>query len=413
MGLTGKCILILPAPYQERTKAMKPLSEITTQFTESVIREMTRISSARGGVNLAQGFPDFDPPGAIRQAAMEAIQQGWNQYAVTFGEADLREAIAVKALEYNRIACDPGTDVTVTCGATEAMIATLKALVNPGDEIIIFEPFYENYGPDAILSGAIPRYVTLRSPDWTYDPKELAAAFNKNTKAIIINTPNNPTGKVFSPRELAEISRLCIQWDVMAITDEIYEHILYDQETHVSMASIEGMAPRTVTINSLSKTYSVTGWRVGWAIAGADITSRIRKVHDFLTVGAPTPFQKAGVCALNLPAEYYTALQERYEDARNRICGVLKTVGFNVDVPRGAYYVMAGTGALMNRYQEVDANGFCLKLMDITGIATVPGTAFYHTRTMGNDQVRFCFAKNETTIQDVCQRLARLTGTYK
>ena len=387
---------------------MKPLSEITTQFTESVIREMTRISSARGGVNLAQGFPDFDPPLTIRQAAIEAIQKGWNQYAVTFGEADLREAIAVKALQYNRIVCDPGTDVTVTCGATEAMIATLKALVNPGDEIIIFEPFYENYGPDAILSGAIPRYVTLRSPDWFYDSKELAAAFNKNTKAIIINTPNNPTGKVFSRKELEEISRLCIKWDVMAITDEIYEHILYDQETHISMASIEDMAKRTVTINSLSKTYSVTGWRVGWAIAGADITSRIRKVHDFLTVGAPTPFQKAGVCALNMSGDYYTALQKRYEDARNRICGVLKTVGFNVEMPKGAYYIMARTDALMDRYKEVDANGFCLKLMDITGIATVPGTAFYHTRAMGKDQVRFCFAKNETTIQDVCRRLERL-----
>jgi aspartate/methionine/tyrosine aminotransferase len=387
---------------------MKPLSEITTKFTESVIREMTRISNARGGINLAQGFPDFDPPAAIRQAAIDAIQQGWNQYAVTFGEADLREAIAVKALEYNQIECDPHTDVTVTCGATEAMIATLKALVNPGDEIIIFEPFYENYGPDAILSGARPRYVTLRPPDWSYDPKELAAAFNRNTKAIIINTPNNPTGKVFSRKELEEISHLCIQWDVMAITDEIYEHILYDHEVHISMASIEGMDCRTVTINSLSKTYSVTGWRVGWAIAGSDITSRIRKVHDFLTVGAPTPFQKAGVCALNMPGEYYTALQKRYENVRNRVCGVLKTVGFNVETPKGAYYIMAHTDTLMHRYKEVDPNSFSLKLMDVTGIATVPGTAFYHSPATGNDQVRFCFAKNNKTIEDVCRRLERL-----
>jgi len=389
---------------------MKPLSDITTKFTESVIREMTRISSVRGGVNLAQGFPDFDPPDVIRQAAIDAIQQGWNQYAVTFGEADLREAIAAKAHQYNRIDCDPHNDVTVTCGATEAMIATLKALVNPGDEIIVFEPFYENYGPDAILSGARPRYVTLRSPGWSYDSKELAAAFNRNTKAIIINTPNNPTGKVFTRKELEEISRLCIKWDVLAITDEIYEHILYDNETHISMASIQGMAPRTITINSLSKTYSVTGWRVGWAIAGADITSRIRKVHDFLTVGAPTPFQKAGVCALNMPGEYYTTLQERYEGARNRICAVLKTVGFNIEVPKGAYYIMAYTDALMDRYKEVDAYGFSLKLMDVTGIATVPGSAFYHSPDMGNDQVRFCFAKNDTTIQDVCQRLERLLG---
>lgn len=387
---------------------MKQLSEITTKFTESVIREMTRISSARGGINLAQGFPDFDPPQIIRQAAIDAIQQGWNQYAVTFGEADLREAIARKALHYNRIECDPHTEVTVTCGATEAMIATLKALVNPGDEIIIFEPFYENYGPDAILSGARPRYVTLRSPDWSYDSKELTAAFNRNTKAIIINTPNNPTGKVFSRKELEEIGRLCIKWDAMAITDEIYEHILYDQEKHISMASMDGMAARTVTINSLSKTYSVTGWRVGWAIAGPDITSRIRKVHDFLTVGAPTPFQKAGVCALNMPETYYTALQERYNDARNRICTVLKTVGFDVEVPKGAYYIMAHTGVLMDRYQDVGANSFSLKLLDMTGIATVPGTAFYHSPAMGHDQVRFCFAKNEQTIEAVCRRLERL-----
>ncbi|MDC3237414.1 aminotransferase class I/II-fold pyridoxal phosphate-dependent enzyme [bacterium] len=387
---------------------MKQLSEITTKFTESVIREMTRISSARGGINLAQGFPDFDPPQIIRQAAIDAIQQGWNQYAVTFGEADLREAIARKALHYNRIECDPHTEVTVTCGATEAMIATLKALVNPGDEIIIFEPFYENYGPDAILSGARPRYVTLRSPEWSYDSKELTAAFNRNTKAIIINTPNNPTGKIFSRKELEEIGRLCIKWDAMAITDEIYEHILYDQEKHISMASMDGMAARTVTINSLSKTYSVTGWRVGWAIAGPDITSRIRKVHDFLTVGAPTPFQKAGVCALNMPEAYYTALQERYNDARNRICTVLKTVGFDVEVPKGAYYIMAHTGVLMDRYQDVGANSFSLKLLDMTGIATVPGTAFYHSPTMGHDQVRFCFAKNEQTIEAVCRRLERL-----
>jgi aspartate/methionine/tyrosine aminotransferase len=389
---------------------MKPLSEITTKFTESVIREMTRISSARGGINLAQGFPDFDPPEVIRQAAIDAIQQGWNQYAVTFGEADLREAIARKALQYNRIKCDPRTEVTVTCGATEAMIATLKALVNPGDEIIIFEPFYENYGPDAILSGARPRYVTLKAPDWSYDSKELTAAFNGNTKAIIINTPNNPTGKVFSRKELEEIGRLCIKWDAMAITDEIYEHILYDQQTHTSMASMDGMAARTVTINSLSKTYSVTGWRVGWAIAGADITSRIRKVHDFLTVGAPTPFQKAGVCALNMPEEYYTALKERYTGARDRICAVLKAVGFNVEAPKGAYYIMARTGALKDRYKEVGAGSFSLKLLDITGIATVPGTAFYHSPAMGKDQVRFCFAKNDSTIQAVCRRLERLTS---
>ena len=387
---------------------MKPLSHITTRFTESVIREMTRVSNSRGGINLAQGFPDFDPPEDLKKAAMQAIMAGHNQYAVTFGEADLRQAIVDKARQYNQINYDPETEVTVTCGATEAMIATLKALVNPGDEIIIFEPFYENYGPDVILSGATPRYVTLRPPQWTYDPEELAAAFNENTKAVIINTPNNPTGKVFSRQELEHIATRCIQWDALAITDEIYEHILYDQETHISMASIKGMADRTVTINSLSKTYSVTGWRVGWALAQADITSRIRKVHDFLTVGAPAPFQKAGVYALGMDAAYYAALQLRYQAARDRVCTALNAAGFTVHLPKGAYYIMAHSRQLMKQFKVTAAYQFCLKLIDVTGIATVPGTAFYHSRDMGHDYVRFCFAKNEKTLDDICERLQRL-----
>jgi len=387
---------------------MKPLSHITTRFTESVIREMTRVSNSRGGINLAQGFPDFDPPEALKKAAMQAILDGYNQYAVTFGEADLRQAIVDKARQYNQISYDPETEVTVTCGATEAMIATLTALVNPGDEIIIFEPFYENYGPDAILSGATPRYVTLRPPQWNYDPEELAETFNENTKAVIINTPNNPTGKVFSGQELEHIASQCIQWDALAITDEIYEHILYDRETHISMASIKGMADRTVTINSLSKTYSVTGWRVGWALARADITSRIRKVHDFLTVGAPAPFQKAGVYALGMGDAYYAALKLRYQTARDRVCSALNAAGFTVHPPKGAYYIMAQSWPLMKQLKETTAYQFCLKLIDETGIATVPGTAFYHSRDMGHDYVRFCFAKNEKTLDDICERLQRL-----
>lgn len=388
---------------------MKALSEITTQFTESVIREMTRISAAKGGVNLAQGFPDFDPPADLRQAAIEAIQTGWNQYPVTFGEADLRAAVARKASQYNCIECDPETQVTITCGATEAMIATLKAIVNPGDEIIVFEPFYENYGPDAILSGARPHYVTLRSPGWHYDPHELSAAFNQKTKAVIINTPNNPTGKVFSRDELQEIARLCLEWDVMVITDEIYEHILFDDEKHISMAAMPDMGNRTITINSLSKTYSVTGWRVGWAIASPAITRRIRKVHDFLTVGAPTPFQKAAVHALNLPREYYISLQDRYRNARNQICNALEAAGFEFEVPKGAYYVMTHTTKLMERFRIDQVHDFSIRLIDITGIATVPGSAFYHAESMGNDQVRFCFAKQQGTLDDVCQRLTKLT----
>ena len=387
---------------------MKSLSQITEKFTESVIREMTRVCMAEGGINLAQGFPDFDPPQEIKQGAIEAIGMGRNQYSITYGESDLREAIAAKALGYNQIDYDPATEITVTCGATEAMIATLKALVNPTDEIIIFEPYYENYGPDAILSGARPRYVTLRPPDWAYDPGELAEAFNPKTKAIIINTPSNPTGKVFSKAELEEIARLCIQWDCFAITDEIYEHIIYDNQRHISLASLKGMADRTVTINSLSKTYSVTGWRVGWALARANITNRIRKVHDFLTVGAPTPFQKAGVCALNLPEAYYATLRNRYSQSRDRLCEALMDAGFSFVRPKGAYYIMADADRLIDQYGGNGAYSFSLKLIHLTGVATVPGTAFYHTAEMGNNQVRFCFAKSQETLNEICLRLNRI-----
>jgi aspartate/methionine/tyrosine aminotransferase len=392
---------------------VKPLSQITTKFTESLIREMTRVCIAEGGINLAQGFPDFDPPQELKQAAIEAIRRGENQYPITYGEPDLREAIAFKALRYNQINYDPATEITVTCGATEAMIATLKAVVNPADEIIIFEPYYENYGPDAILSGARPRYVMLRPPDWKYDPNQLKEAFNHKTKAIIINTPNNPTGKVFSKIELEEIARLCVQWDCLAITDEIYEHIIFDDEKHISIASLEGMADRTVTINSLSKTYSVTGWRVGWALARANITNRIRKVHDFLTVGAPTPFQKAGVCALNLEEAYYAMIRHHYALARDRLCGALTDAGFNLVPPKGAYYVMAEADRLIDQFGVQGSHPFSLKLIQLTGIATVPGTAFYHTAEVGNSQVRFCFAKSLPTLDEICLRLKKIKRVVK
>lgn len=387
---------------------MKPLSHITEKFSESVIREMTRVSNASGGINLAQGFPDFDPPNELKEAAISAIREGWNQYPITYGEPDLREAISAKARRYSRIQYDPETEITVTCGATEAMISTLKAIVNPGDEIVIFEPFYENYGPDAILSGASPRYVALKPPDWAYDSEALAEAFNSNTKAVIINTPNNPTGKVFSKEELEEIASLCIDWDCLAITDEIYEHIVYDGREHLSIASFGGMADRTVTISSLSKTYSVTGWRVGWALASASITGRIRKVHDFLTVGAPTAYQKAGVYALNMPEDYYQDLQTRYTRARDVLFDTLSKIGFGVTPPQGAYYMIAETADLMERLGVRDDYSFCLKLIDLTGIAAVPGTSFYSTAGACTNQIRFCFAKNEKTLQKVCTQLKRL-----
>ncbi len=387
---------------------MKPLSRITEKFTESVIREMTRICDAVGGFNLSQGFPDFEAPQEIKDAAVRAILNDYNQYPVTFGEPKLREAIAQKVAGYNKIKCDPETDITVTCGATEAMIATLKAVLNPGDEIIVFEPFYENYGPDAILSGAKPRYVTLYPPNWDYSREEVAAAFNNNTKAIIINTPNNPTGKVFSRKELEEMATLCRRWDCLAITDEVYEHILYDGKEHISIASIDGMADRTVTISSISKTYSVTGWRVGWAIAHEKITSRIRKVHDFLTVGAPTPFQVAAAFALNMSESYYEGLRSRYNLSRDFLFDLLSYVGFKPYLPRGAYYIMAQAEQLMKKLSVGDDFAFSKKLIELTGVATVPGTSFYASPNKGTNQVRFCFCKKEETLENVKKGLRQL-----
>ncbi len=380
---------------------MKELSKITETFSESVIREMTRICDAAGGYNLSQGFPDFESPKEIKEAAISAIQKNYNQYPVTFGEPELREAISRKAWSYNRIKYNPETDITVTCGSTEAMIATLKAIINPGDEIIVFEPFYENYGPDAILSGATPRYVTLKTPDWAYSSEELASAFNVKTKAIIINTPNNPTGKVFSKTELEEIASLCIKWDTYAITDEIYEHILFDNARHISLATIPGMENRTITINSISKTYSVTGWRVGWAIAEQSITKRIRKVHDFLTVGAPTPFQHAAVTGLSFPEEYYIKLRNHYEQARKFLFDILLKAGFQCSSPQGAYYIIADTQDLMKKLGAADDFSFSRKLIEVSGVATVPGSSFYSSSNQGKTQVRFCFCKKWDTLYAV------------
>jgi len=385
---------------------MKELASITETFSESVIREMTRICNAAGGYNLAQGFPDFESPAAIKEAAIVAIQSGLNQYPVTYGEPELREAISEKVLAYNGIKCNPETDITVTCGATEAMIATLKVIVNPGDELIVFEPFYENYGPGGILSGARLRYVELYAPDWTYSSKELANAFNEKTKAIIINTPNNPTGKIFSREELEEIAQLCLKWDVYAITDEIYEHIVYDGLRHVSMASLLGMGDRTVTINSISKTYSVTGWRVGWAIASERITGRIRKVHDFLTTGAPTPFQHAAVKALAFPQGYYDDLLKHYAEARDFLFDVLIKAGFKAAVPKGAYYIIADTTELMKQIGAPDDFSFSRKLVELTGVATVPGSSFYSVPEKGRAQVRFCYCKKWETLYEVAKALA-------
>jgi aminotransferase len=379
---------------------MKRLSLITELFTESVIREMTRINDSIGGFNLSQGFPDFECPEAIKEAACEAIRLNFNQYPVTFGEPELREAISNKALSYNNIKSNPESDITVTCGATEAMIASMKAIINPGDEVIIFEPFYENYGADVILSCAIPRYIPLIPPLWDFDSDLLKHTFNQHTKAIIINTPNNPTGKVFSISELNEIAALCVKWDAIAVTDEIYEHILYDEARHISIASLPGMEDRTITINSISKTYSVTGWRIGWAISSPDISARIRKIHDFLTVGAPTPFQHAAVKALNFEHGYYEALRKRYSGLRSILFDTLSKNGFKPFLPAGAYYIIADYTELSSLITSGDDYGFAVGLLNKTGVATVPGSSFYSSGVRTN-QVRFAFCKKNETLESV------------
>ena len=379
-------------------------SQKTAQFTESVIREMTRLSNKHGAVNLSQGFPDFAAPDAVKTAARDAIAADINQYAVTWGASPLRAAVAREFTRRYGVAVDPDTQVTVCCGSTEAMMSTMLATVDPGDEVVVFEPFYENYGPDAILSGAVPRYVTLHEPDWTFDPDALAAAFNDRTRAIIINSPNNPTGKVFTRAELTTIAELCQRWDVLAITDEIYEHIIYDGCQHVPMAAIEGMADRTVTLNSLSKTYSVTGWRVGWAIAPPGLTGAIRKVHDFLTVGAAAPLQEAGAAALSMPEAYYTELAVGYRRRRDMLLALLEPRGFVCFKPNGAYYIMTD----IDGFGFADDVEFARYLVTEVGVAVVPGSSFYHDPALGRTQVRFTFCKRDETIQEAGRRLAAM-----
>jgi len=385
------------------------LSDRVGHFTESVIREMTRQAMLHNAVNLAQGFPDFPAPAEIKQAAQQAVASDVNQYAITWGAKNLRQAIARQMRVWQGIEVDPEKEITVCCGSTEAMISTLLAVCNPGDEVVIFEPFYENYGPDSILSGAKPRFVKLRPPQeengaWTFDEKELRRAFEKHTKAIILNTPNNPTGKVFTRAELELIRDLCLEFDVLAITDEIYEHILYDGTEHIAMAALDGMRERTVTINGMSKTYSVTGWRVGWAVAAEKITNAIRKVHDFLTVGAPAPLQEAGVAALSLSAEYYAQLAERYRVRRDHLMPALTAAGFRCFRPQGAYYVMTD----ISGFGFDDDVAFARHLVEKVGVACVPGSSFYHHPRDGARQVRFAFCKTPETLDEAARRLAKL-----
>ncbi|HEV2117921.1 MAG TPA: aminotransferase class I/II-fold pyridoxal phosphate-dependent enzyme [Terriglobales bacterium] len=385
------------------------VSEKAERFTESVIREMTRQAQLYGAMNLAQGFPDFPAPAELKRAAQQAIENDVNQYAITWGAKSLRQAIARQAKVWQGMEVDPEKNITVCCGSTEAMIASLMAVTNPGDEIVSFEPYYENYGPDAVLSGARPRFVSLRPPadpagEWTFDEGELRRAFNRHTKAIIVNTPNNPTGKVFTREELQLIAELCQQHNALAITDEIYEHILYDGAEHISMASLKGMDERTITINGISKTYSVTGWRVGWAIAPAVVCDAIRKVHDFLTVGAPAPLQEAAAVGLSLPQSYYAELARGYQRRRDRLHATLSGAGFKAYRPRGAYYMMTD----IRGFGFADDLAFTRHLVKEEGIAAVPGSSFYSQPAQGAQQVRFAFCKKDATLEEAARRLQRL-----
>jgi aminotransferase len=369
---------------------------------------MTREALKHGAVNLSQGFPDFAAPEDIKRKAMEAIAADVNQYAITWGAKDFRDAIAQKTRWYLGLDIDPETEITVTCGSTEGMISAMMATVDPGEEVIVFEPFYENYAPDAILSDARPRHVPLRAPDWSFDREELRRAFNHNTKAIILCNPNNPTGKVFTQEEMEFIGGLCQEFDALCFTDEIYEHILYPREgadiRHISMAQIDGMRERTVIVNSMSKTYSVTGWRVGYCIAPPEITSGIRKVHDFLTVGAAAPLQTAGAYALSLPQEYYEKLQSEYRARRDLLLPVLEAAGFKAFLPDGAYYIMTDISAFgFNNDVE-----FTKHLIREVGVACVPGSSFYSVPSLGQQQVRFCFCKKDETLHAAADRLSKL-----
>lgn len=390
--------------------AKQRISRKAASFTESVIREMSREAVKYGAVNLGQGFPDWAAPADIKQKAAEAIAADHNQYAITWGVKSFRDAIAEKTKWFLGLDIDPETEITVTCGSTEGMIAAMMATVDPGDEVVVFEPFYENYAPDAILSDAKPVHVPLRRTEsgFEFDRDELRAAFSERTKAIIICNPNNPTGKVFSQSEMEIIADLCKEFDALCFTDEIYEHIIYDaggeRPEHICMATLPGMRERTVVVNSLSKTYSVTGWRVGYCIAPPDITSAIRKVHDFLTVGAANPLQHAGAYALSLPASYYEELRVEYQRKRDFLIPVLNDAGFECIAPEGAYYVMADISA----FGFSDDVEFTRHLIREIGVAVVPGSSFYHDPALGSQMVRFCFCKLDETLEAAAENLQKL-----
>jgi aspartate/methionine/tyrosine aminotransferase len=388
--------------------APPPISTRVQGFTESVIREMTRVVDRYGGVNLAQGMPNFPPPRELLEAAHRAIDGDFHQYAITWGTPRLRRAVADKYAKFYGMDVDPERNLTVCCGSTETMLSTLLAVLNPGDQVVIFEPFYENYGPGCIIAGAEPVFVPLEPPDFTFDADRLAGAVTPRTRAIIFNSPNNPTGKVFSRTELEAIAALCLEHDLLAITDEIYEHIIYDGLGHTPIATLPGMAERTITISGVSKSYSVTGWRVGYAIAPAGLSVGIRRAHDFITVGAPHPLQEAAVTALRLPEAYYVRLREEYQARRDLLWGYVEKAGFVAWKPRGAYYILTDVAHFMKQYGVADDTAFAMWLIENVGVATVPGSSFYAHPELGRTKIRFCFPKTDDVLRDAGERLLKL-----
>ena len=372
---------------------------------------MTQLCLRHNAINLSQGTPAYQPPDAVKAAAIEAIQDGYNQYSITWGEPEFREAIAHKMTTFNDIPTDAAENVTVTCGSTEGMLSALLAIINPGDEVIIFEPFYENYGPDTIISGAVPVYVALQEThsadgvmQFTYDATALRNAFSSKTKAIILNTPNNPLGKVFTRTELQKIAELCCEYDCIAITDEIYEHMIYDAKSHISIGSLPDMRERTITVSGLSKAYSMTGWRLGYVVAPAVLTDGIRKMHDFLTVGAPHPLQRAGIAALNLPPSYYTGLVAQYDKNRKRLVNTLTEAGFKCARPEGAYYIMTD----ITDFGFPDDTAFAQWLVKEIGVGGVPGSSFYSRPHLGKTKFRFMFSIADDILIEASERLMEI-----
>jgi len=369
---------------------------------------MTRVVAEHGGVNLAQGMPNFSPPRELIDAAHKALEGDFHQYAITWGSPRLRRAVADKYRKFYGMDADPERNVTICCGSTETMLSTLLAVLNPGDEVIIFEPFYENYGPGCIIADARPVFVPLEPPDFSFDPDRLARAVTPRTRAIILNSPNNPSGKVFSRAELEVIAALCLEHNLLAITDEIYEHIVYDGLGHTPIATLPGMAERAITISGISKSYSVTGWRVGWAIANPELSVGIRRAHDFVTVGAPHPLQEAGVTALGLPDTYYVRLREEYQARRDLLWGYVEKAGFVAWKPRGAYYILTDVAHFMKGYGVKDDTAFAMWLIKNIGVATVPGSSFYAHPELGKTKIRFCFPKTDDMLRDAGERLLKL-----